>query len=80
LVIEREEAQNVGMDILFWLMDHHHQEYLTNELNEYLLNKNPKVLNLLFDRSLQWLSECFNYWYTIMDPKGWVIWRCFSKT
>lgn len=43
MTVEKEEMQGIGMDILFWFMDHGSQEILINELNEYLLNKNPKV-------------------------------------
>lgn len=35
------------MEILFWLMDHQHQETLMPDLNDYLVNKNPKVNILL---------------------------------
>lgn len=43
MTVEKEEMQGTGMDILFWFMDHGSQDILINELNEYLLNKNPKV-------------------------------------
>ena len=36
------------MDLIFWIMDHKYQEMLMMELNDYLLNKNPKVTIFLF--------------------------------
>lgn len=34
------------MEIEYWLVDHGFQDVLMVELNEYLLNKNPKVYHI----------------------------------
>lgn len=42
--IEKEEIKNNALQILFWYMDNKHEDTLLSELNDELLNKNPKVL------------------------------------
>ena len=41
----KEEMQNVGLELLFLTFDYGNKEMLFEELNGYLLNKNPKVHN-----------------------------------
>ena len=43
MVLDKEEMQSNGMDVLFWMFDHASGEMLLAELNQYVLNKNPKV-------------------------------------
>jgi hypothetical protein len=32
------------MEIIFWLFDHGNYDIVVNELNDYILNKNPKIV------------------------------------
>lgn len=42
LVVEKGEVLSLATEIMFWFMDHH-QQLLLNEVNENILNKNPKI-------------------------------------
>lgn len=42
LVVEKGEVLCLATEIMFWFMDHH-QQLLLNEVNENILNKNPKI-------------------------------------
>jgi hypothetical protein len=44
---DKEEIKSSCEQILFWYMDNRYEELLLNELNEELLNKNPKVFPAL---------------------------------
>lgn len=40
---EKEDIKKSSEEVLYWYMDHNYEEVLLNELNEGLVNKNPKV-------------------------------------
>lgn len=44
MVLEKDDMLVFGHTILFWMMDHRHEDLVIAELNEYILNKNPKIV------------------------------------
>jgi hypothetical protein len=40
---EKEEIKKSCEELLFWYMDNKHEDFLLTELNEGLVNKNPRV-------------------------------------
>ncbi len=45
LCIEKEEIRHNSEHVLYWYMDNKYEELLIQELNDYLLSKNRKVLH-----------------------------------